>query len=931
MTTKKKAGLNKRLQEKENVNYGKAYSGEVFKDDLKTYDMVQSLLNPLVKKSFFDYLIIISLAINCFIYYYLNVHKELNHLIIPVFVGSYFFWRISYNLGIGVLLYKQSNYNTITNFCQNHRLFNYGNDKDASAIQNFLLLNFKIKYGELFDIKSYPVDFNAWLLFRNFVDLILMQDFFNYFILFVACFIQNAAYKLNDEQPILFYSRWILGVLFILINLIVKLDAHNVIKDFAWYWGDFFYLKINNEELIFDGIFELFPHPMYSIGYIGYYGFALLSNSYLVLIISCVAHFTQFLFLHYVEDPHINKIYNPTNSQASDLLEANTYNIKFKPMLFFNNFNFLRATDYLVLLLNVIVFGFLNFGISATNTKYNFALFILNLVIRVGTTGSYSLILNLQSKYKLITKTYLKYDLDFVDAFNNWCVYYNFLLLININLLLSLTLKEFVATHDLTSFGLSSLCTVFQKDNLFFFKAFVGTFLLFLNIICEKSILNSIGIYAWFYGDFWLPNLNNKQLTRTGIYKYLNNPEKILGICGVWGLSIICFESNYMFILAVIWSLCKVLFISFTETPHMVKLYGENQVNHDSGFSKTFKKIIPEKLRSLSINSKTENSGPTASLKLPRLDHQFEESVISDDEQISFRSPNPFITLSKKNQGYQIELLNAKLDFDRGNLSIPIGTPIKFKYRIPKGHNNLDWVGLYKVVNTFNSKLTTLVSSHNHWIAINPEAYDNRFFGHETTKKADGSFEEGILEFNGDLLYWEPGIYELRYHYNEGHDVALVSNSFELRFEKIQLTSPEIFQKSLFAILDKQFFRFKVAAPGESPQLFTLKDLDSDYVSLIYQYVDAYASKALQSPDLRKNLHIKHLNSYNIEDFKKSLFNKIIRKLSYFIKNSVGSPDGESTNISIEFSKEILIQEKNVKNLSERIIRVQKILTEIAN
>jgi phosphatidylethanolamine N-methyltransferase len=131
-----------------------------------------------------------------------------------------------------------------------------------------------------------------------------MCDFVSYMLFAISC----ARVPVGEGWG-LTAGRWIGGIVLLLFNLWVKLDAHRVVKDYAWYWGDFFFLI--DQNLTFDGVFEMAPHPMYSVGYAGYYGISLIAASYTVLFISLAAHAAQFVFLSIVENPHIDKTYNP--------------------------------------------------------------------------------------------------------------------------------------------------------------------------------------------------------------------------------------------------------------------------------------------------------------------------------------------------------------------------------------------------------------------------------------------------------------------------------------------------------------------------------------------------------------------------------------------------------------------------------------------
>jgi len=94
---------------------------------------------------------------------------------------------------------------------------------------------------------------------------------------------------------------------------------------------------------------------MYSIGYIGYYGSALMSKSYLVLFISLLIHASQLAFLVFVENPHINKIYGNATRHRPTGIELEKLRQYFnKDAIGFFRLDLYKSGDILCLLICIV-------------------------------------------------------------------------------------------------------------------------------------------------------------------------------------------------------------------------------------------------------------------------------------------------------------------------------------------------------------------------------------------------------------------------------------------------------------------------------------------------------------------------------------------------------------------------------------------------
>ncbi|CCM05928.1 uncharacterized protein FIBRA_08166 [Fibroporia radiculosa] len=279
-------------RKKEEVVWGKTPSGEVFRVPT-THDVLTALFHPAYPKSHLDLLNLGLLGLQ------LVLFAVLPRSIAKVFFLVYFaFWRAAYDLGLGWVLTKQSKRKWIVREVQR---LGWLDENRQPAVRDWIREQLAGKMGKDYSFDELPLEYNTWLLFRQMVDIILLNDFLAYCMFAFTCF------RVPEDLSIAVHvMRWIGGIALIAFNLWVKTEAHNVVKDYGWYWGDVFFQR---GALVFDGVFELAPHPMYSVGYAGYYGLSLIIGSYFVLFVSLAAHAAQFGFLVFFENPHIERTY----------------------------------------------------------------------------------------------------------------------------------------------------------------------------------------------------------------------------------------------------------------------------------------------------------------------------------------------------------------------------------------------------------------------------------------------------------------------------------------------------------------------------------------------------------------------------------------------------------------------------------------------
>ncbi|MES1907833.1 MAG: hypothetical protein MHM6MM_000873 [Cercozoa sp. M6MM] len=494
-----------------------------------------------------------------------------------VYVTVSLVFRAAYNVGLGALLHHQSLHKRITQFYT--RWARHPNERLRKLLDGVVRSNMQSD----FDPSKFPVALKAWLMFRHLVDTILANDVAALIALFLHC-VRLPSW--SDFGPALLL-QYAAGLALVAFNYWAKVDAHRCIGDYCWYWGDFFFRLEQN--LTFDGIFELFPHPMYTVGYAMYYGLALLSRSYTFFFVSLASHLLQLAFLVLVEEPHIQRLYGkPADGAEAQKVLSEEGLLKKRESVFVFGLDFLDAAD-------VALAATMAYLCLSSWFMPQWLVWLQALVWRAVHWAFVFVVLYNQSKYRSWTK---RFD-SVSEAFSNWRRMFNF-----------------TSTASLVSFATAAFKFAFVHferhgwSTSFAAGILLGLALVAVNVYSWRSAHASIGDFGWYYGDFFVPPDHTEkwrpQLCYTGVYRFLNNPECVTGYFGLYGLALLA-QSYWILLLAILAHVANIVFVSVVENPHVRRLYA-GRVRKEAPLPRAINHLISEVDRSGTLRAEVDRA-----------------------------------------------------------------------------------------------------------------------------------------------------------------------------------------------------------------------------------------------------------------------------------------------------------------------------------
>lgn len=575
-----------------------------------------------------------------------------------------------------------------------------------------------------------------------------------------------------------------------------------------------------------------------------------------------------------MENPHIEKTYNPpaprrksqlqeapqldddassmAGSVFTDIDQGSTDRPLVQPLDPWNSVHF--SSMLLVFYLGVL-------ALLMPSTPIYQALFVTHALLwRLWYTIGIGAVLAGQSKNKSYVRHFLKFGETREDAWRQWKgVYF---------VSLSMTHASFVAAawkmYQLPS----------PDERMALFRHTVGIMLVALQVWTAFSIYESLGEFGWFYGDFFF-DLPSPHLTYSGIYRYLNNPERLIGCAGIWGIVLMA-SSSPIFLLGLFSHVCALLFLNLVEGPHMRKLYG-SQIRHEAGVAKTIRKAMPPPVANQvrmfqgSVDKIVAEAAEFVEELLERSGPRFSKAVmgVMKDTQARFTPARLAIELLSDRDSaavvhdiekYSLSIDNAVPQEGIETLAVPFGDAIRVTWTAPANHSSKDWIGLYKVGEN-NSRDVSSIASMGRWIAVCKDEYDIKSAdeGIISSDEKNDSIPDSVVgkvEFRGDKSYWKNGVFEFRYHHDGKHSVMAISRPFEICVEKVGFDDDDIrggsarntVERHLMPVVQKCFDDQELA-PIDVDEIFGGVVDDTCSRRIVYAIKEMYASSSAPITD----------------------------------------------------------------------------------